>query len=297
MPSQCSSSDADTDALLQISAFRMVADDGDDIVVIRNDEDVHTTGGFDIDNHLRGTGAASGVVAFFGDLLDATLGGNNDGDAFRYDQIYTLGQSVIFFDVGDDIFVYAPDNLRTISVTAKDDAFIYAPSNHGTITALGNDVFAFTPDNSGSIFAFANTAADAYAVADAEAKESGDAIAVAKAVALSEADIFVYAPDNHGAISAHADAVSTANADSSAQVASGDATAIADADADARARTLVYAPGGSEPIDASANAVVEVTADAQTNSELGFAMALSDVTVTAETLVIQQGKYDYQWFA
>lgn len=293
--SQCSSSDADTDVLMQIAAHRMSVANCNDIFVIRNDGDAHTADRFDIDNHLRGTAAVSGVVEFFSDLLDTTLGSKNDGDAFHHDQAYTLGQGDIIFATNDDIFVYAPDNLRTISVTAKDDAFIYAPSNHGSITASAKDVFVFAPDNSGSVSAFANSAANSYA----EAKDSCGTIAVAKAMAVSEAYNFVYAPDNYGTISAHANAVSTASANSTVQIADEGAMALAIAItiADARAKVLVYAPGDSGSVDAGANAVAEVTTSAQTNSELGFAIALSDVTTTAETFVIQQGSYGHQWFA
>lgn len=268
------------------------------IPVFRVDAD--RTEGFDIDPYAKyAIGNAKLVSGFFSDLLSTALGSKNGGDVSRYETNYALGNREIIAHIGDDVFVYAPNNQRTLNISARDDVFIYAPGNDGKITARGDDVFIFASDNEGALNAFARSVADANAKAKGNAPLSIDITTAAKAVAESDAYTFVYAKNNKGSIHAAADADSQAQSDSVANALRGDAKAVAIANADANARILVYAPGeGGVSTDGDADAVAR--ANAMAESRYGDATALSDTLAIAavQTDVIQQhGSYDHFFFA
>jgi len=173
------------------------------------------------------------------------------------------GQKSLVLHIGDDAFVFAAHNTKSINVTAADDVYVFAADNHGSIRAQGEDVYIYAPGNEGCISATATSRATACADADASAKK-GDAVAVAHALADANAEVYIYSPDNSGSVDGYAYAASKANADAFAFAPKGDAVAIALAEAYAEASVSIYARNdhGSTSADADALALAFANANA-----------------------------------
>ncbi|MDJ0386900.1 hypothetical protein QMO56_02135 [Roseomonas sp. E05] len=222
--------------------------------------------------------ARSLIVSFSSDIHKIELFAK---ELFRF----SGGQKDLVLHVGDDAFVFAAHNTKTINVTAKDDVYIFAADNQGSIHAQGEDVYIYAPENGGCISASATSRAGANADADAFARK-GDAVAVAHAVADADADVYIYSPDNTGTVHGYAYADSKATADACAVAPQGDAAAIALAEAFAEANVSIYARNdhGSTSADADALAQAQATADAAGNDHAGaftanYALATSQILI------------------
>ncbi|PHK94463.1 hypothetical protein CR162_13310 [Pseudoroseomonas rhizosphaerae] len=256
--------------------------------------------GFNVDKdsyYVSGTNKQ--VLGFFRDLLSTSLGSQNGGDVSGFETGRALGTKEIIVSIGDDVFVYAPGNARTINVSARDDVFVYAPGNKGNVIARGDDVFIFAPDNDGGLNAFARSVADAAAKAKGSAPNASNIVGAAKAEAEADAYTFIYANNNDGRIHASADSDASARAEADVLAQRGDAKAVAVAVADAEAKILVYAPG-SGTVTTSNDADATANAFAVAESRQADATALTDsmAIASAETSVILQGGgYDHFFFA
>ncbi|MFC4168542.1 hypothetical protein [Teichococcus aestuarii] len=273
---------------------------GSDISIPVFRVDADAVEGFNIDKDAYYASSASKLMTgFFAELLSTALGSRNGGDVSRFETKYALGGKEMILHIGDDVFVYAPDNHRTINVSARDDVFVYAPGNDGNIIARGDDVFIFAPDNDGGLNAFARSVADAAAKAKGTSPQSSDIVGAARAKAEADAYTFIYAKDNQGNVHAAADADATAKAEADIFALRGDAKAVAVALADAESKILVYAPGGGK-VSTNGDADAVAMASAVAESRQGDATALSDTTAVASVetdVILWQGGYDHYFFA
>lgn len=210
-----------------------------DLIVHRRD----AKGDKDDFGYDKSVDVSDGRESYFSNLAQdlITHHGNDLGaiQAFAKSMSFMALSANIVLRIGDDAFVFAFGNTKTISVSAEDDVYIFAAGNKGSITAKGEDVYVYAPDNTGSVSGTASATAKAFSDVEASARK-GDAVAVSLAVADADADVFIYTPNNHGTVSGQADAVSVAKADADAH-ASGDAVAIAIAESIAASHVFIHA--------------------------------------------------------